>query len=71
MNIKNSVLDYIRYKQLNWYSRVQRIGQEMLLRRILGMVPTWKTKKGKTSKFVAAGGYREISQLSLQPREPE
>jgi hypothetical protein len=21
------------------------------------MVPTWKTKKGKTSKFVDAGGY--------------
>ena len=22
-----------------------------------GMVPTWKTKKGKTSKFVDSGGY--------------
>ena len=25
MNIKNSILDYIRYKQLNSYSHVQRI----------------------------------------------
>ena len=24
MNIENSVLDYIRYKQLNWYDHVQR-----------------------------------------------
>ena len=24
MNIKNSVLDYIRYKQLNWYDHVRR-----------------------------------------------
>ena len=25
MNIKNSLLDYIRYKQLNWYGHVQRM----------------------------------------------
>ena len=25
MNIKNSVLDYIRYKQLNWHDHVQII----------------------------------------------
>ena len=31
--------------------------QERLPRRILEFVPTWKTKKGKTSKFVDAGGY--------------
>ena len=30
MNIKNSVLDYIRYKQLNWYGHVQRIDEERL-----------------------------------------
>jgi hypothetical protein len=35
MDIKNSVLDYIRYKQLNWYGHVQRIDQERLPKRIL------------------------------------
>jgi hypothetical protein len=25
MNIKNSVLDYIRHEQLNWYGHVQRM----------------------------------------------
>ena len=25
MNIQNSVLDYITYKQLDWYGHVQRI----------------------------------------------
>ena len=49
---KNSVLDYIRYKYLNWYGHVQRMDEENF-----GMVPIWKTKKGKTSKFVDAGGY--------------
>ena len=38
---ENSVLDYIRYKQLNWYGHVQRM----------------EDKKGKTSEFVDAGGY--------------
>ena len=28
MNIKNSVFDYIRYKQLNWYGHVQRMKEE-------------------------------------------
>ena len=28
MNIKNSVLDYMRYKQLNWYGLVQRMDHE-------------------------------------------
>ena len=27
MDIKNSVLDYTRYKQLNWYSHIQRMGE--------------------------------------------
>ena len=34
-NIKNSVLDYIRYKQLNWCGHVQRIDNERLPRGIL------------------------------------
>jgi hypothetical protein len=31
--------------------------EERLLRKNFGMVSTWKTKKGKTSKFICAGGY--------------
>ena len=30
MNIKNSVLDYIRYKQLNWCGHVRRTNKERL-----------------------------------------
>ena len=39
MNIKNSVLDYIRYKQLNWYGHVQRMNEEKLPRTILEWYP--------------------------------
>ena len=34
MNIKHSVLDYVRYKQLIWYGQVQNMDQEKLPRRI-------------------------------------
>ena len=54
--IKNSVLGYIRYKQLNWYSHVQKCVGRKGPSENFGMVPTWKVKKGKTSKFVDAGG---------------
>jgi hypothetical protein len=39
MDIKNSVLDYMKYKQLNWYGHVQRMDQERLPRRILEWCP--------------------------------
>jgi hypothetical protein len=58
MNIKYSVLDYIRYKQLKLYGLVQGMDKYRLPRRIIGMVPTWKRKKGKTYKFLDAGGYK-------------
>ena len=35
MNIKNSLLDYITYKQLYWYDHVQRMNEERLPRKIL------------------------------------
>ena len=47
MNIKNSVLDYIRYKQLNLYGHVQRMDQERLPRRILEWYPTGRRRKGR------------------------
>jgi len=48
MNIKNSVLDYIR---LNWYANVRRM-KEYRLPKKSEMMLFWKKKKGKTSKFV-------------------
>jgi hypothetical protein len=55
MNIKNSILDCIRYKQLNWHGHVQRMDQERLPRRILEYCPTGRQRK--TSEFLDAGGY--------------
>jgi hypothetical protein len=47
MNITNSVLDYIRYKQLNRYGHVQRMDEERLPRKILELCPPGR-RKGKT-----------------------
>jgi len=46
-SIKNSVLDYIRYKQLNWYGHVQRMDQERLRIRILEWCPPGRRRKGR------------------------
>ena len=35
VNVKNSVLAYIEYKQLIWYGHVRRINEERLPRKIL------------------------------------
>ena len=56
MNIKNSVLDYIRYRQLNWYGHVQRKNEERLPRKMLEWCPLGRRKE-ILSKFVDAGSY--------------
>ena len=30
MSIKNSVLDYMKYKQINWYGQMRRMKEESL-----------------------------------------
>ena len=44
MNIKNSALDYIRYKQLNWYGHLQKMNEVRLLRKILERCPLGRRK---------------------------
>ena len=48
MNIKNSVLDYIRYKPLKWYGHVHRVNEERLPRRILGWCLPGRRRKGRS-----------------------
>ena len=47
MDIKSSVLDYIKYKQLNVYGHLQRLDQERLPRSILERCPPKKRRKGR------------------------
>ena len=47
MNIKNSVLDFIRYKQLNWYGHALRMDQQRSPRRILEWCPPGRRRKGR------------------------
>ena len=53
-SIKNSVLDYIIYKQLNWYGHFRRMNEERLPQKFWKGVHLEK-KKRKNSKFVGAG----------------
>ena len=34
MNAKNSVIDYVTYKQLNWYVHIRKIPEERIPRRV-------------------------------------
>jgi len=45
MIIINSVLDYIRYKQLNWYGHVLRMDEERLPRKMLGRCPPGRRRR--------------------------
>ena len=47
INIKNSVLGYMRYEQLNWYGHVQRMNEEGLHRKILEWCPPGRQRKGR------------------------
>ena len=53
MDIKNSGLDYIRDKQMNWYGNMQRMNEESLPRDILEWCPLGRKKEDL--KFVNAG----------------
>ena len=39
-NIKNLLLDYIRYKQLKWYGHLRRMNEERLPKNILEWYPS-------------------------------
>ena len=45
MNNKISVLDYMGYKQLNWYGNVRRMNQERLPRNFLEWCPPGRRRK--------------------------
>ena len=36
MNVKNSVIGYVTYKQLNWYGHIRRMPEERIPRRVTG-----------------------------------
>ena len=48
MIIQNSVLDYIKCQQLNWYGHVQRIDQERIPRRNLEWCPAGRRRKERS-----------------------
>ena len=47
MTIINYVLDYIRYKKLNWYGHVKIMDEERLPRKIMELCPPGRRRKGR------------------------
>ena len=47
MNVKNSALDYVRYKQLNWYGEAQGMDEERLPRKILEWYPPKRRRRAR------------------------
>ena len=46
MDIKNSILDYTRYKQLNWYDHMRK-NEDRLHRKVLEWFPPGRRIKGR------------------------
>ena len=74
MNIKNSVLDYVIYKQLNWYDHMKRMDEERLPRKILELCPPGRIRKGRPrnswiQEVTAGMREREINNLEWVDRE--
>ena len=42
MNVKNSVIDYVTCKQLNWYGHIRRMPEERIPRRVWEWCPPGK-----------------------------
>ena len=57
INIKNSVLVYIETQTVTLVWPRAKDGSKKAPKANFRMVPIWKTKIGKTSEFVDAGGY--------------
>ena len=55
------MVDYIRYKQLNWYDHVQRMDQERLPRKILEWCPPGRKGRPRNSWMQeVTNGMREL-----------
>ena len=47
MNVKNSVIHYVTYKQLNWYGHIRRMPGERILRRVCEWSPPGRRGRGR------------------------
>ena len=54
MNIQNSVLNYVRYKQLNYYDQVKQLIKKHYREKFLNDTHLEEEKR-ETSKFLDAG----------------
>ena len=57
INIKNSLLDHIRYTKLNCNGHVQRMDEEMLPRKTFEWCPPGRRRRERPWNSLIAGGY--------------
>ena len=47
MNVKNSVIVYVKYKQLSWYGHIRRMPEERIPRRVWEWCPPGRIERGR------------------------
>ena len=47
MNVKNSIVDFIQSKKLQWYGQTKRMSQDRLQRRGMEWTPLGRSKRGR------------------------
>ena len=57
MKVQNTILDFIRYRQLEWYGHVCRMPETRLPRQALEWIPPGKGKRGRP-RFTWMGDIR-------------
>ena len=69
INIKNLVLDYIRYKQLDWYGHVQRMNEGRLPRKMLETYPPRRRKGRPQNSWMQGMREKGINNMERIDRE--
>ena len=47
MGVKNSILDYVQHKQLQWYGHVKRMSEERIPKKVMEWLPPERLKRGR------------------------
>lgn len=71
MKVQNSILDFVRYRQLEWYGHIRRMPEKRLPRQALEWIPPGKGKRGRPRFKWMDDVRRGMRELGLEELEWE